>query len=322
MKPIRSNTLFAIGALFLFLLLVPATLALAEDAPKFEVGGPLEPAPATARMTIVQAVILGVVEGVTEYLPVSSTGHLTVVERLLGMGRTTEEKSALDAYTICIQAGAIIAVFLISFGRIRRMVAGIFGRDRDGLRLLLNLVVATIPAAIIGLLLEAKIKQYLYGLWPVTAAWLIGGLLILLLARKRKGTEGNLLESLTWQQALVIGLAQSLALWPGVSRSLVTMAGGMLLGLSVSAAVEFSFLLGLVTLGAATIYEGVKAGPEIIRIFGWVSPAIGLVVAAGAAFVAVKAMVGYLRTRSLEIFGWYRIGIAILVVFLIYAKVV
>jgi undecaprenyl-diphosphatase len=156
----------------------------------------------------------------------------------------------------------------------------------------------------------------------VTAAWLVGGLLILLLVRRRKGNEGTPLESLTWQQALVIGLAQSIALWPGVSRSLVTMAGGMLLGLSVSAAVEFSFLLGLVTLGAATVYEGVKAGPEIIRMFGWVAPAIGLLVAAVAAFVAVKAMVGYLRTRSLEIFGWYRIGIAILVVFLIYTKVV
>jgi undecaprenyl-diphosphatase len=305
-----------------FLLLLPVLPALAEDGPKFEAGGPLVPMETKPSLSIPQAVVLGVVEGVTEYLPVSSTGHLTVVGRLLGLGRTVEQKSALDAYTICIQAGAIIAVLWISFGRIRRMAAGIVGKDRDGLRLLGNLVIAAIPAGLIGLLLEGRIKQYLYGMWPVTAAWLVGGLLIVLLARTRKGREGNALEFLTWKQALIIGVAQSIALWPGVSRSLVTMVAAILLGLSLPAAVEFSFLLGLVTLGAATIYEGAKAGPEIIRMFGWIAPAIGLVVAAAAAFVAVKWMIGYLRTRSLEIFGWYRIAIALLVAVLVYAKVV
>lgn len=306
-----------------FLLLLPVLPALAEDGPKFEAGGPLVPTETKPSLSIPQAVVLGIVEGVTEYLPVSSTGHLTVVGRLLGLGRTVEQKNALDAYTICIQAGAIIAVLWISFGRIRRMAAGIVGRDRDGLRLLGNLVIAAIPAGLIGLFLEGRIKQYLFGLWPVTAAWLVGGLLIVLLARRtHKGTEGNALEFLTWKQALIIGVAQSIALWPGVSRSLVTIVGATLLGLSLPAAVEFSFLLGLVTLGAATLYEGVKAGPEIIRMFGWIAPAVGLVVAAVAAFVAVKWMVGYLRTRSLEIFGWYRIAIALLVAFLVYVKVV
>jgi undecaprenyl-diphosphatase len=259
---------------------------------------------------------------VTEYLPVSSTGHLTVVGRLLGLGRTPEEKSALDAYTICIQAGAIIAVLWISFGRIRQMLAGLVGRNRDGLRLLANLALAAVPAGIIGLLLEDRIKSSLFGLWPVTAAWLVGGLFIVLLSRLKKGQEGAVLESLSWKQALIIGFAQAIALWPGVSRSLVTMAGAILMGLSVSAAVEFSFLLGLVTLGAATIYEGVKAGPQIIAMFGWVAPAVGLVTAAVAAFIAVKWMVGYLRTRSLEIFGWYRLGIAVITALLIYARVV
>jgi undecaprenyl-diphosphatase len=319
-KPIPAAA-FALAAAALFLLL-PILPLLAQDEPKFEAGGPLVPEQARLSMSIPQAVVLGVVEGVTEYLPVSSTGHLTVVGRLLGLGRTAEEKSALDAYTICIQAGAIIAVLWISFGRIRRMAAGLVGRDRDGLRLLGNLAIAAIPAGLIGLLLEGRIKQYLFGLWPVTAAWLVGGILIVLLSRMRKGTEGRALESLSWKHALVIGVAQAIALWPGVSRSLITMVGAILLGLSLPAAVEFSFLLGLVTLGAATIYEGAKAGPEIIRMFGWVAPAVGLVVAAAAAFIAVKWMIGYLRTRSLEIFGWYRIVIALLVVFLVYARVV
>jgi undecaprenyl-diphosphatase len=261
-------------------------------------------------MSVLQAAVLGVVEGVTEYLPISSTGHLTVAQNLLGLWATPAEKRASDAYAICIQAGAIIAVFLVSFGRIKGMVKGIFGKDPNGLRLAGHLVVAFVPAAICGLFLEARIKQYLYGIWPVAAAWLVGGLFILAFLVKQPRQEGNGVEGLTWKTALVIGLAQVLALWPGVSRSLVTIAAALFVGLSVSAAVEFSFLLGLVTLGAATVYEGIKLGPEIVRTFGWLSPAVGLVVAAVAAFFAVRWMVEYLRTRSLAIFGWYRIAAA------------
>lgn len=270
-------------------------------------------------MSARQGALLGLVEGVTEFLPVSSTGHLLVVQNLLGLFATPQEKEASDAFAICIQLGAIIAVFLVSFGRIRRIVAGIFGRDRDGLRLFGNIVVAFIPAALVGLLLEDTIKQYLYGLWPIVGAWVVGGLFILVVLNRRRLNEGTALESLGWQSALLIGFAQVLSLWPGVSRSLVTIAGGLLVGLSMSAAVEFSFLLGLLTLGAATIYEGLKRGHQIIQTFGWTSPIIGLVVAAVAAFAAVRWMVGYLRTRNLAVFGWYRIGVAALAVVLVAA---
>jgi len=279
------------------------------DQPKFEVA---KTAPAAApAMSVPQAVILGAVEGLTEYLPVSSTGHLTIVQDLLGLWGTPQEKDASNAYAICIQAGAIIAVFVLYFGRIKGMVLGIFGRDRDGLKLLGNLVVALIPAVLFGVLLEDRIKEYLYGVWPVAGAWLVGGVFILAVLARRKSNEGKALESLGTGSALVIGLVQVLALWPGVSRSLATITAGLFVGLSVSAAVEFSFLLGLLTLGGATIYEALKVGPLIVSTFGWLSPVIGLVVAAVAAFIAVRWMVEYLRTRSLAIFGWYRIGIAI-----------
>ena len=149
--------------------LLGAAIALplvAQETPAFRAGTPPSAAP-RSQMSIPQAIILGIVEGLTEYLPVSSTGHLNVVQSLLGLWATPEEKNASDAYAICIQAGAIIAVFLIFFGRIKGMVRGIFGQDQEGLRLAGNVVVAFIPAAMIGLMLEKTIKQYLYGIWPV-----------------------------------------------------------------------------------------------------------------------------------------------------------
>ena len=289
------------------------------EGPTMSAGGgkllPLEPT--RSAMSAPQGALLGLIEGVTEFLPVSSTGHLTVVQALLGLTATPQEKAASDAFAICIQAGAIIAVFLVSFGRIRRIVSGIFGRDKDGLRLLGNLAVAFVPAAILGLFLENRIKEHLFGIWPVAAAWFVGGIFILTVLNRKRQKEGSALESLGWQSALLIGVAQVLALWPGVSRSLVTIAGGLFVGLSVSAAVEFSFLLGLVTLGAATAYEAVRRGHDIVQMFGWTAPLVGLVVAAIAAFVAVRWMVDYLRTRSLAVFGWYRIAAAVVVVILV-----
>jgi undecaprenyl-diphosphatase len=298
--------------LFLLLAALLATAAAWPDQePAFRAGNPaLAARLAQPAMTGRQAVILGAVEGVTEFLPVSSTGHLLIVQRLLGLSRTAEQKSASDAYAICIQLGAILAVFVVSFGRIRRMVLGIFGRDPQGLRLLGKLAAAFVPAAVIGLFFEERLKRYLFGVWPIVAAWAVGGVFILL-ALRRKGSEGGrTLEELTWREALIIGIAQCFALWPGVSRSLATLGAAVLLGLSLPAAVEFSFLLGLVTLGAATIYEGLKQGRQIIALFGWANPVLGLVIAALTAFIAVRWMLGYLTKRSLAVFGWYRIGLA------------
>jgi undecaprenyl-diphosphatase len=303
--------------------LFPAAIPAAES-PGFTAGPAvqaLEP-PRSSALTLPKAVLLGAIEGLTEFLPVSSTGHLAVAERFLGIGRTPAEKRAADAYAIVIQGGAILAVLLVSLGRIRSMIRGLFGRDRDGLRLLANLAIAFVPAAAVGLLLE-PVRERLYGIWPIVGAWIVGGLLILLLVRERSAgvrtgagapaTAGKALESLTWRTSLVIGLAQAIAIWPGVSRSLVTIAAALLLGLSIPAAVEFSFLLGLITLGAATGYEVVKSGGEIVTAFGVVTPVVGFVVAAVSAFVAVRWMVSWLKTRSLSVFGWYRIGIGVVV---------
>jgi undecaprenyl-diphosphatase len=307
--------------LAIILLLSPAA-AFADEAPAFRAGTAEDSAahpeavPA-GRMSVLHALVLGAVEGITEYLPVSSTGHLLVAERLLGLWRTAAEKAAASAYAVCIQLGAILAVFVISFPRIRRMVLGLFGRDPGGLRLLGSLVLAFIPAAFIGLFLEDRIKGYLFTVPAVAVAWIAGGLFILLLLRKPGSQGGKGLDEMSWDKALIIGLAQCFALWPGISRSLATMGAGILLGLSVPAAVEFSFLLGLVTLGAATVFEGLSRGRQIVATFGWVSPAIGMAVAAITAFIAVRWMVGYLSRRSPAVFGWYRIAVGAAAVILI-----
>jgi undecaprenyl-diphosphatase len=275
-------------------------------------------------LTTTQAVILGVVEGLTEYLPVSSTGHLLLTERIMGIGegpdqspaRRAQTKEAVDAYTICIQAGAIIAVLWLYFGRIQQILLGLIGRDAAGRRLLFNVAAGFLPAAVLGLLFNKLIKSYLFGPWPVVVAWLAGGLAILAVswrnrARQQGPQPGRLLDDMTWRMALIIGFAQCIAMWPGVSRSLVTIVGGLMVGLSMTAAVEYSFLLGVVTLGAATAYDTLKHGQLMLQTFDHYSLIIGVVVAFIAAVISVKWMVRYLSRHGLALFGYYRVGIAV-----------
>ncbi len=272
--------------------------------------------PERVAMSAGQAAILGVVEGLTEYLPVSSTAHLLLTQRLMGLGKNGPEKDAADSYGICIQAGAILAVLWLYFGRVKSVFAGLFGRDPEGLHLLVNLLAAFVPAAVIGLLFEKSIKHYLFGMGPILIAWLAGGVAILLVTWLKKNGSRRLrngLDELVWQQALIIGFAQCLAMWPGVSRSLITIVGGLLVGLSLPAAVEFSFLLGLMTLGAATSYETLKDGHHIIAIYGWLNPLLGFVTSFVAGVAAVKWMVNYLNRHGLALFGYYRVALALVV---------
>lgn len=266
-----------------------------------------------------QALILGLVEGITEYLPISSTGHLLVTQRLLGI----DSSNSADAFAICIQVGAILAVLGLYRVRVWKMTLGMLGRDAEGRHLAFSIILAFLPAAVIGLLLEKTIKKYLFcgdewGLWPVVAAWFFGGLAILAVTifRRMRGVTAHScldLEHITLRMAVIVGLFQCIAMWPGVSRSLLTIVGGLVVGLSVPAAVEFSFLLGVVTLSAATAYDALKYGREMLEHYGAVPLIIGLGAAWLSAVIAVKWMVGYLKSHGLEIFGWYRIGAAIVV---------
>lgn len=260
-----------------------------------------------------QAIILGIVEGLTEYLPVSSTGHLLLTQRLLGIASSPASK----AFAIAIQAGAIIAVLGLYRKRVAEMARGLVGKSRDGLRLVVHLAIAFIPAAVVGLLFDKTIEARLFGVPPVAGAWIVGGLLILIISRSPKaqpGHPGQLIERMTPLMALAIGCAQCLALWPGTSRSLVTILAAVLVGMTLEAAVEFSFLLGVLTLGAATSYEALKAGPVMLHAYGPLAIILGLGFAWISAVVAVRWMVTYLSRHDMRIFGWYRIALGVAVV--------
>jgi undecaprenyl-diphosphatase len=275
-----------------------------------------------------RAVVLGVVEGVTEFLPVSSTGHLVVTERLLGLGGNARELAALDSYAVIIQGGAILAVAwlfwrrlvgaataLVAMLHVRRFSPDVAPGDR---RLAIAIVVAAAPAGLIGFSAGDLIQHHLFSPAPIALAWIVGGAALLGLAgwlhhRSSSGDGGGIgLDQVSWQQALVIGLAQALALWPGVSRSLVTIVAGCLVGLALPAAVELSFLLGFVVLLAASGLEILRHGGDIIATYGWVNPLLGLAVAFISAVVAIRWLLRIISGKSLAGFGWYRLGAGLL----------
>ncbi len=269
-------------------------------------------ASSTDELSLGAAIILGLVEGLTEYLPVSSTGHLLATNEILGIGQTEAAEEALETYAICIQAGAILAVVVLYRERIRQMLDGLLGRSAEGRQVLLSVIVAFIPTAVIGLFIVDWVRQQLFGIGPIAGAWLVGGIAILALTRSGLMERGGRsLAELTLPRAALIGVAQAIAMWPGTSRSLITIVAAVLVGLSLAAAVEFSFLLGLVTLSAATGLTAIRDGGQLVDLYGWVNPAVGLVVAFLAAVVSVRWMVGWLQQRSFDVFGWYRIVIGV-----------
>ena len=279
-------------------------------------------------LNIYEAIVLGVVEGITEYLPISSTGHLIITSALLNLNETAEVKQAVDAFTIVIQGGAIGAVLGLYWKRVRQMIRGLLGKDHDGRKLLVNLLIAFAPAAILGPFLAGTIKSHLFYPIPVMAALAIGGLVMVFLTKwQRKFFHANEsleptdshnyvdIEHLTWLRSLIIGLLQCVAMWPGTSRSMMTIVGGMGVGLRPKHAAEFSFLLGLPTLGGACVYSAAENflgdGPNMFELLGVWPLVIGFVVATISAALAVKWFVGYLSSHGLALFGWYRLALCV-----------
>ena len=300
--------------------------------------------PPVAELSARDAIALGLVEGVTEFLPISSTGHLILVNQMLGLesevqltdkagrplwykppsekhpgGVPLTLKLAADTYTVIIQVGAIAAVVLLYSQQLFLMLGGMFGRSSAGLRLLRNVLLAVLPVGVIGFLLSDLVNRYLFSPLGVAAAAAIGAFIILWAERWREAnagvgrTKGDPAD-LTPRKALGIGFAQCLALCPGASRSMLTIVGGYLAGLGPAKAAEFSFLVGLPTLGGAALLKGLQSGPAMIAVFGWSSVLLGMAVAAISAFISVKFLVHLITRYGLTFFAYYRLVLALILV--------
>lgn len=289
-------------------------------------------------MTPLQSFILGIVEGITEYLPVSSTGHLILTSWLLGLGKDEAHKEAVDAFEVIIQAGAIFAVVGLYRATLMQMARGVkwrlsrrgtlaAGPMRDGWVLARNVVVAFMPAVVAGVLLAKPIKQHLFHPWPVIAALAVGGLAMLFIAPWQKrvnlahanGAPARMtLARMSMGHATFIGCMQCVAMWPGTSRSLMTIVAGLIIGLRAVDAAKFSFLLGLVTLTAAAGKDAVgvmfpkdPTAPHFLELIGgWLPLIMGLAAAWASAALAVDLFVAYLGRHTLALFGWWRLVLA------------
>ncbi|MDB5775618.1 MAG: pyrophosphate phosphatase [Herbaspirillum sp.] len=265
----------------------------------------------------IKAIIMGIVEGLTEFLPISSTGHLILAGNLIGFSSPVFPKEKVDVFEIVIQAGAILAVCWEYRVRIASVLTGLFS-ERQAQRLTINLIVAFLPAAIVGVLFSKAIKAHLFSALPVAIAFIVGGLIILWVERRHarigesRAARVESVDDMTVLDAFKVGCAQMFALIPGTSRSGATIIGGMMFGLSRKAATEFSFFLAIPTLFGATIYSLYKARALLdsadMPLF-----TVGTVAAFISAFLCVRWLLRYISNHDFTAFAWYRIAFGIVI---------
>ena len=255
---------------------------------------------------LLKALILGVVEGLTEFLPISSTGHLILAGDLLNFN---DDRGKL--FEIVIQSGAILAVVWEYRARLSRTFAGL-GRDREANRLVLNLFIAFLPLAVLGLAFGKAIKAHLFAPIPVATAFILGAFVILWAERKNHRVRIHSVDEMRPLDAVKMGIAQAFALIPGTSRSGSTIIGGMLFGLSRQAATEFSFFLAIPTLGVATVYQVYKERALLSAddLGMWI---VGFISAFVSAFLCVRWLLRYISSHDFVPFAWYRIAFGIVV---------
>ncbi len=265
---------------------------------------------------LLKAAIMGLVEGATEFLPISSTGHLILAGDLLNF--MTHDKR--EVFEIAIQLGAILAVVWEYRSRFISTFSGL-GRDPTANRLVINLAIAFLPLAVLGLLFGKTIKAHLFQPVPVAIAFIVGGLIILWAEKRQHSVTIPTVDDIRPLDALKLGLAQAVALIPGMSRSGSTIIGGLFFGLSRQAAAEFSFFLAVPTLGIASFYEMYKSR-DLFSVNDLGAWAVGFVFAFISAMIAVRALIRYVSNHDFTIFAWYRIAFGIVVLVTAYYSLV
>ena len=264
---------------------------------------------------LLKAMLLGIVEGATEFLPISSTGHLILVGALIDF-QSTECK----VFEVVIQLGAILAVVWIFRQRVWQLLVGAYQRDSVEVALMRNIIVAFLPAAIIGAIFISSIKALFFHPGVVVVTLVIGGLIMLWVERPnalKKAPSALSLETISWKQALAVGCAQCLAMIPGTSRSGSTIIGGMLAGIERKTATEFSFFLAMPTMFAAAFYDAYKHAAELSQT-DVMAIAVGFVMAFLSALLVVNGLLAYLKKHTYRVFGWYRIVLGLVVAYFIF----
>jgi undecaprenyl-diphosphatase len=267
-----------------------------------------------ATLQLIKAFILGIVEGITEFLPISSTGHLIIVGKWIEF-TSTEGK----VFEVVIQLGSILAVMWIFRARLIKMITGTLKRDPVEVAFTRNLIIAFLPSAVIGFLFIKMIKALFFQPAVVVVTLILGGLIMLWVERVRQPGQANLrvvtattLESISWKQALIVGFAQCLAMIPGTSRSGSTIIGGMLAGIERKTATEFSFFLAMPTMLAAASYDMYK-NAGLISQADMLAIAVGFVTAFLSALFVVRAILTFISKHTYRAFGWYRIVLGVVV---------
>ncbi len=269
-------------------------------------------------LLMLQSVILGIVEGITEFLPISSTGHLIITQNLIGFNAVRADY--LEMYTYVIQLGAILAVVVLYWKKIQDTLLHFFpkknGYEDSGFRFWLMIVIACIPGGVFGILLDDLAEAYLFSPYTVAIALFVGAIFMMFAEKRFRGQNGGIEElKLSPKQAILIGLFQCLAIIPGMSRSASTIIGGWIAGLSTVAAAEFSFFLAIPVMVGMSFLKIVKMGGfGLMSTAEWGALAVGFIVSFLVALVVIRGFINYLKHKPMKIFAKYRMVFAVLVI--------
>ncbi len=274
-------------------------------------------------LIIFKAIIIAIVEGITEFLPISSTGHMILVGDLIKFNGSDFS----DMYEVVIQLGAILAVVVLYWAKIRDMIVSFFKFEKKGIKFWLNIIVATIPAMIMGFALNKLIKQYLFNSKTVIIGFVVGGILLIVIEnnfRKRSNSKAVVreLEDISYGQAFKVGLFQCLAMWPGMSRSASTIMGGWVAGLSTTVATEFSFFLAIPVMIGASGLELKKFDFSSVAANEKIALAIGFIVAFLTALLVVDRFIAFLKKKPMRTFAVYRLSVAAIFIVLVALNII